>query len=227
MKMGRRRSSPIKKLLIIIIILAVAFIAIDGCMWPSISNISEVYAQNIAEKAFNNAVDAVLAEDGISYSELVTLQKDDSSQISAIQTDTVKMNQLKSKISDKIMENLSSSEYSEFKVPIGTFTGSDLLMGRGPKLSFKLQFAEGVLTSYENVFESAGINQTLHRIMLKVTTTVYLVSSWHSTSVEIASSYLIAETILVGSVPNVYANIAAGASNTSEESAYAGQSGES
>ena len=63
--------------------------------------------------------------------------------------------------------------------------------------------------------------------MLKVTTTVYLVSSWHSTSVEIASSYLIAETILVGSVPNVYANIAAGASNTSEESAYAGQSGES
>ena len=70
MKMGRRRSSPIKKLLIIIIIIAVAFIAIDGCMWPSISNISEVYAQNIAEKAFNNAVDVVLAEDGISYSQL-------------------------------------------------------------------------------------------------------------------------------------------------------------
>lgn len=207
MKMGRRRRSPIKRLLIIIIIIVIVFIAIDGCMWPSIANISGVYAQNIAEKAFNSAVDSVLTEDSISYSELVTLQKDDSSQISAIQTDTVRMNQLKTKISNKIMESLSNSEYSEFKIPIGTFTGSDLLMGRGPKLSFKLQFAEGVLTSYENIFESAGINQTLHRIMLKVTTTVFLVSSWHSTSVNIESSYLIAETILVGSVPNVYANI--------------------
>ena len=71
------------------------------------------------------------------------------------------------------------------------------------------------------MFESAGINQTLHRIMLKVTTTVYLVSSWHSTSVEIASSYLIAETVLVGSVPNVYANIAAGASGMSGEASHA------
>lgn len=207
MKMGRRRSSPLKRLFILIIITAVVFIAIDGCMWPSIANISGVYAQNIAEKAFNDAVSAVLAEDQVSYSSLVTLQKDDSSQISAIQTDTVAMNQLKTQISDKIMENLSNSEYSEFKVPVGTFTGSDLLMGRGPKLSFRLQFAEGVITSYENVFESAGINQTLHRIMLKVKTTVCLVSSWHSTSVEIESSYLIAETILVGSVPSVYADI--------------------
>ena len=204
MKMVRRRSSPLRRLFRLIIITAVVFIAIDGCMWPSIANISGVYAQNIAEKAFNDAVSAVLAEDQVSYSSLVTLQKDDSSQISAIQTDTVAMNQLKAQISDKIMENLSNSEYSEFKVPVGTFTGS---MGRGPKLSFRLQFAEGVITSYENVFESAGINQTLHRIMLKVKTTVCLVSSWHSTSVEIESSYLIAETILVGSVPSVYADI--------------------
>lgn len=206
MKMGRRKA-PAKKLVLIAVILVAVLLFADNRMRPAINSISQTYAQNITSSAFNTAVESALSQNNTDYSALVTLQRDSSGKITAIQTDTAEMNRLRAEITSKVQEALGSGEYSNFSVPVGTFTGCDLLMGRGPKITFKLQFESGIKAEYESIFDSAGINQTRHRIMLKINSTVSLIAPWYNSSTQVQSDFLIAETVLVGSVPDAFMNI--------------------
>ena len=56
----------------------------------------------------------------------------------------------------------------------------------------------------ESVFESVGINQSVHRIYFELRATVSLLTPFTQTDCELTSSVCIAETVIIGEVPNVY-----------------------
>lgn len=61
-----------------------------------------------------------------------------------------------------------------------------------------------VKTSFSSEFETAGINQTRHKIFLLLETSLRIVVGNSSQSVKVQHQVLISETIIVGSVPNTF-----------------------
>lgn len=59
-------------------------------------------------------------------------------------------------------------------------------------------------TRFRNNFEQAGINQTLHQVMLDVSVTVYLLIPGETLSTQVDSEICVAETVIVGQVPETY-----------------------
>ena len=60
------------------------------------------------------------------------------------------------------------------------------------------------MVDFFSEFKQAGINQTIHRIYVKVDTKVQVIIPFSNKFVEIGSEVPIAETIIVGDVPDTY-----------------------
>ena len=92
----------------------------------------------------------------------------------------------------------------ELSIPVGTLTGSALLAGRGPRISVRMESVGSSSARFENRFTSAGINQTNHRIVLEVNVSVSILLPGFTTATQVANEVTVAETVIVGAVPDTY-----------------------
>ena len=83
----------------------------------------------------------------------------------------------------------------------------------GPKITVKMQQVGNITTSYESEFESAGINQTRHKIYLNLTTTMRVVVPFNSKEVEVTCQIPVSDTIIVGKIPETAINMNGSNSN--------------
>lgn len=101
--------------------------------------------------------------------------------------------------SNRRLENL---ETLGVEIPIGYMTNNSVIHNLGPKINIKMEQVGNITSSYESVFESAGINQTRHKIYLNVKLNMRVIIPLNSQEIEIISQIPIAETIIVGKIPN-------------------------
>ena len=73
----------------------------------------------------------------------------------------------------------------------------------GPKITVKMQQIGNITTSYESEFESAGINQTRHKIYLNMTATMRVIVPFNSKEVEVTCQIPVSDTIIVGKIPGM------------------------
>ncbi|WP_051515094.1 sporulation protein YunB [Fervidicella metallireducens] len=106
-----------------------------------------------------------------------------------------------------VQKRIEQTEKKEVRIPIGALFKNDLFAFYGPKIKFKMAPAGNVFSSYRSEFSAAGINQTRHIIYLDVKASVQVVIPLARNSVVVNSSIPIAESIIVGKVPDTYANI--------------------
>lgn len=198
---------PKQKKIIFLLIMVGLLILFDIQMHPLVKTVSQTAAKRVSIEAINSAVVETLSDEADVYGELVHISKDSSGIVTSIQTDSMEMNRMKSELSIAIEKKLSASDVREFGIPIGTIIGGDLLSGRGPRVNIKIDLAGNVFTQFNSVFESAGINQTHHKIMLNVKCDVYIVMPGFTTSTIIDTDFCIAETVIVGKVPDAFTNI--------------------
>ena len=92
----------------------------------------------------------------------------------------------------------------EFGIPLGTLTGWMIFSGKGPTVRVELLSVGDVTADMRHSFTEAGINQTLHQVYLDVSAAVYLMIPGEILSAEIDTSVCVAETIIVGQVPETY-----------------------
>lgn len=71
-------------------------------------------------------------------------------------------------------------------------------------LAALLALAIVAMTHLKPVFTSAGINQTKHQIYLVVDVYVSILLPGFSTTTKFSNTYSVAETVIVGSVPDNY-----------------------
>ena len=86
----------------------------------------------------------------------------------------------------------------------GSFTGNDFLSGVGPNVKIRVMPAGTVMTEFKTEFLSAGINQTRHRVYIDVVCHMRVVAPLASSDVLVDNSVTVAETILIGDVPDYY-----------------------
>lgn len=204
-KFKRKRKTGL--LLIAFIILStVIFFAIESGIRPVLSAMAESRAKNIASEAVNDAIRNVLCEKNLKYENLVELTKNEAGTITSVTIDSVKMNKLCAEIRGLITDTLNNLGEKTISIPLGSLTGIDILSGRGPKLDIEITLSGSATTKIDNDFQTAGINQTRHQMILDVQTKIYVIMQSGNISSEISNSIVVAETVIVGEVPEIYSD---------------------
>ena len=188
--------------------LAMAFLLIhwfDIALRPQLIAFSESQLQNRLTRIANDAVSQALTDQELSYGGLVNLQTTET--LSTFETDTMALNRLRVSILENIIAQVENFDSNSFGVPVGVLTGIDLLSALGPKLPVRVVSVTSADGQYRNEFTSAGINQTLHLIMLDVTLNAKLLLPGGIVEVVVSAPVCIAETVIVGQIPQTYLNL--------------------
>lgn len=164
------------------------------------------------------AVNNALENGDIQYDTLISFEKDNTGKITALQSNIAEFNRLQSFITEDVLYRLSQTGETTLSIPLGTLSGSALLAGRGPRFSVKMQTLGSCTARFENLFTDAGINQTTHRILLYVDVSVSIMLPGFKTSTKVSNAYSVAETVIVGAVPDSYTYFDSG--RDTEDEAY-------
>ena len=207
----RRRSSHLKKLTgFFIFVFAMLFFLSATAFFIEMKAPSIIYAmaedkaKSIAIQAINNSVSEVIDGKDDIYKELVDYRYDDEGNIISVNTNINLTNTVEGLILDSIAERIDKASRCAVKIPAGTLTGSDILTGRGPPVTFYINLSGNAKSSIENLFESTGINQTRHQIQIRFEIDMSIVMSGKHSGVTVENTVVIGETIIVGKIPQSY-----------------------
>ncbi len=195
------------KLLIIPAILVGLLLLFNARFRPLLVQIASNQAKYISNIAITSAVSDTMADAAIRYGDLIYTEKTGDGNVAVLRTNIAAINALKSELTAVVQEKLASVQEQTIQVAIGTLIGSELTFGRGPKIPVKVIPLGTVTTNLKNNFSSAGINQTKHEMIAEITAVVSIIIPGNlSTTVSVTNDFTIAQTIIVGAVPDAYTN---------------------
>ena len=199
---------PTRGIIFILLIIFVLFIIvfnmqIKPVMEAATSNQSKIIAVNMINQAVLNQ----LEKNSVSYENLITVGRATDGTVQSITTNVIEMNKLKANILTDVQNKLGNDAYINVWIPYGTFLGGDIFYGRGPKVPLKIMLNGNATADFKSSFSSAGINQTRHQIYLDVSASVYSYLPGFRTATDVKTNVLVAETVIVGSVPQVVADL--------------------
>ncbi len=153
--------------------------------------------------AVNEAVFETLA-DSVRYDDLVTVERDAQGEIRAIFANAYEINRIARDTAYLAQKKLQAMGEEGIALPLGAFSGIDALAGFGPSVRIRLIPVAVVTCRFASEFTQAGINQTRHAVFLEVTAEISVVLPGRTQNFSTSSEVLIAESVLVGDVPQVY-----------------------
>ena len=206
MKKNKKRKMKFKyKFLIsIIVILVLGFIYLTTIVNPIIFNYNKAVVEHNSVDILNNSIKNSLSD--YLYDDLVTIQKNDSGDITLISCNSSNVNKLSNTITSHCQTDLKSLENTGINIALLTFTGIPFLNGIGPKINIKTTPVGYCDSKYISKFTSCGINQTLHQLSIIVSTKVDVLLPIKTFEIEVNTEVLVCESIIVGKIPQVYLN---------------------
>ena len=193
-------------LVLALLLLAAGAVVAEQHLSQMMLDMAYARAHALAVETINHAVHAVL-EEGLHYEELVETTLDQDGRVTMLRANTIRMNELATRTALMAQEELASAENQYIGIPLASALGVRFLAGFGPQLSVRIVPIGAVGTHFDTEFESAGINQTRHKVFLTLRTTVRLVVPTGSQMVEVLSTVPIAESIIVGQVPDSFVDV--------------------
>lgn len=173
-------------------------------MRPILTGMATARVSNMVNQIVAAAVDETMRQGDISYGSMITLEKDDQGRVTALHSNMTELNRLQTAIADEILERLSETPTSDLSIPVGTLSGISLLAGRGPGVSVRMQTVGAAECRFRNAFMAAGINQTKHQVLLDVDVSMSILLPGFRTSTKVSNEIEVAETVIVGTVPETY-----------------------
>lgn len=141
------------------------------------------------------------------YDDIIKVEKDEQGNISMLKADTLKMSKIASDVALNSQKELKALGHIGIKVPIGYIFNNNILANIGPDVSVKMEPIGYIETKYQSEFESAGINQTRHKIYVQVYAKVRIIIPTKKDDIEVKSEVPISETIIVGKTPDTSINL--------------------
>lgn len=163
-------------------------------------------ASDIVTVQINNAISEIMAEGDYGGDYFVTFEKNGSGEVSAISSNMARINALSAEILDKVV-GATENRTLTVRIPAGNLTGISLLMGRGPDVPVQIIVLTSSRVEFNNSIVTAGINQTKHQINLEVIVDIDILIPWGTESTQVVSEVMIADTVIVGKVPETYLNM--------------------
>ncbi|MCL2031652.1 MAG: sporulation protein YunB [Oscillospiraceae bacterium] len=185
----------------------IAFAAVSAHIRPIAAQMASARVGQLVTRAIHDAILRRLHEDGYTYESLIRFEKGENGQITALKTDMLAVNRLQGDIVRDVLEAIRNAGTPELGIPLGNVTGVELLSGRGPRIPVRIVPVGTAGAELTNVFSEAGINQTRHQIVMTIRADVGVLMPGRSEVTEVTVQISVAETVIVGTVPDSYASI--------------------
>lgn len=205
---GKKRGNPaLIKLIAILLLVAIAFWGLYCKFSPVVLSSAEYYIKVLASRQVNDAILKEMNDEQLDYQNIVTISRGSNNEITAIETDVVKINHLKASVTEKVMDSLYDMQGADMSIPLGTLLGSKLFTGRGPGVKFRIVPGTYVNATFSNHFDSVGINQTRHQIYLNISVDIIAFLPGFQAPITVTSDICVAETVIVGKIPEGFADL--------------------
>ena len=198
------------KLIALALILIGLLVLADAAFRPMIEKVNSYECHKAVSGIINKVVLEELERADTDYSSLVTLCTNDDGEVTSVQSNVKNINRLKTSVSDRVEREIADLSAVDIKIPIGTLLGIDLFHGMGFDVGMSVAPIGFANTTIISEFTEAGINQTLHRIIIEISADVDAIIPGLKTRVCVKTSIVAAETVIVGRVPNAYTHVITG-----------------
>lgn len=202
-RMDRRVSRKLTLFLVFVGILLILIYAMIQ-LQPMIERLATTRVSNTVNRIVYEAVNEAIDSGQISYEQLIQFEKDNDGKVTMVTSNMAAFNRLQAQILDIILTRIDQVSARELSIALGSLTGSPLLAGRGPRIHVRMESVGSSTARFLNEFQSAGINQTKHRIILEIDVYVSILLPAMTTATKVSNHITVAETVIVGAVPDSY-----------------------
>lgn len=196
---------PFVLFVLLIVLIIISSIYLIRSIMPTIKIACESRARSIGVQVTEETVKEFI--ENVEYESLMHITYNDQGKIIAINANIIELNKLSSEISYRIQEKLNTLDKVSVDIPLGGVLGLNIFAGYGPDIDIKLVPMGNIETRFETDFLSQGINQTKHTIYMNIQSIITVVAPFIGNSVKCNSRVTVAETIIVGDIPDTYYNI--------------------
>lgn len=169
-----------------------------------VRELAETQVKNTTSDLTNDAIAKQIADGIIQYDRIVFFEKDLEGRITALKTNMSEVNRLKTDILNIINDEILALDTSDIGIPLGSLFFPELFSGKGPTIPVHILSIRNSDASFSSSFAQAGINQTLHQLSMLVSVDVAVLVLGQTGSFTITSQVVVAETVIVGDVPNTF-----------------------
>ena len=194
----------LRRALIFLVICVAAFLVIRGKYRDVVRELAQTQVKNTTSDLTNDAIAKQIEKGNIAYDRLVFFEKDLEGRITALKTNMSEVNRLKTDILNIINDEILALDASSIGIPLGSLFLPELLSGKGPCIPVHILSIRNSDATFVSHFEQAGINQTLHKLTMQVSVDVSVLALAETASFTMESEVVVAETVIVGAVPQTY-----------------------
>lgn len=191
-------------LILLLILLAAAFFWLRSAYRDVIRDLAQTQVKNTTSDLTNDAIAKQISDGVVQYDRIVYFEKDLEGRITALKTNIGEVNRLKTDILNIINDEILALDHSDIGIPLGSLFLPELLSGRGPVIPVHILAIRNSDANFVSHFSQAGINQTLHQVNMEVTIDVSVLVLGQTTTFTMESQVVVAETVIVGQVPNTF-----------------------
>lgn len=192
------------RLAAVLLVFFVLFATLRGKYRGVVEELAQTQVKNSTSDLTNDAIAKQIAKGTIAYDRIVYFEKDLDGRITALKTNMSEVNRLKTDILNIINDEILALDTSDIGIPLGSLFLPELLSGRGPAIPVQILSIRNSDANFVSLFSQAGINQTLHRLNMEVSIDVSVLVLGHTTSFTMTSEVVVAETVIVGDVPQTF-----------------------
>lgn len=207
----RRRNRAFFPLLILIALLVGTAILLRTQFNPIAVDLAETQVKNKTSDLINDAIAEQISSNNIQYDRIIFFEKDLNGKITALKTNMSEVNRLKTDILNIINDEILDLDVHDIGIPLGSIILPELLSGKGPVIPVKVISISNSDASFTSNFSEAGINQTLQQLTMNVSVDVTILVMNRTETFTVTSQVVVAETIIVGAVPDTFINTGVGA----------------
>ena len=198
----KRKVTRVKRVISFIIIIVFLMSYYNFIVVKNLKSYCENYIQTVSTNTINQSIYKYMS--GVKYNQLVSVEKNSNGEIIMLSANSININALNKNIVMQVTDSLNKEIAKGLNVPILAFSGIRFISGFGRPIKLKTLSLAKVNSEFNNTFQSVGINQTLHSIYINIKCDVKLGLSLSNQSIHAGSSFLVAETVLVGKIPEMY-----------------------
>ena len=202
--MRRRFKRLLRRILLAFFVCLVLFAFFRIKYRSQIRRLAETQVINTTSDLINDAIDVQMESGDIQYDRIVFFEKDLNGKITALKTNMSEVNRLKTAILNLINDEILALDTSKLGIPIGSLLLPELLGGRGPNIPVEILSIRNSDASFYSSFSEAGINQTLQQLSMEIRVDVAVLVLGQTSTFPVSSQVVIAETIIVGQVPETF-----------------------
>lgn len=198
-------------LLLCMAVLIAGFFSLRSKYRLVIRDLAETSVKNATSDLANDAVAKQIENGNIQYDRIVYFEKDVNGRITALKTNIGEVNHLKTDILNIINGKILALDAADIGIPIGSLFLPEFFSGKGFAIPVHILAIRNSDATFSSNFLQAGINQTLHQLVMEVNVDAAVLVLGETSSFQITSQIVVAETVIVGEVPNTFIQTGEGA----------------